>query len=427
MKILFITRGSLVGSNNSGNTIINIFSGMENVEFYNLFFRAEAPNTALCKASCQMSEVSILCRLKGGGDPVTVTEGQGTCTADVSAVQEQSLYAKNRNQKSRLMWFGRELLWKTRLWHNKTFEDFVHMVKPDLIFMPSYGCWYPYEVLQAVHKLLPQVPVFLYHFDDNYSLHQRSFYPSFWAYRFILRRHIRKAEKIASKTYVISQVQKRDYEKMLKVPCSILTKGADFSEEKKSPVCVHEPVRLCYTGNVGDGRLEILLKISGALAKAGAGELHVYSATRLSESQQAQVDGDRHMIFHGAIAPEQVRGVQEMADVLIHVEDFSRQNRMLTRHSISTKIFDYLGVPRCILAVGPKDIASMTFLQQEGAAVTVNDLAQLEKTVAELVGDKEKIAMQAEKAWQYGKKTLDIKAIQSSLREDMECFVKGAL
>ena len=418
MKILFITRGSLVGSNNSGNTIINIFGGMEDVTFYNLYFRAEASNTQLCERSCQVSEVSLMRRLKGGSDPVTVTARASSAPQTEGAEQEQSIYAKNRNQRSRLMWFGRELLWKTRLWNNKTLHDFIHEVSPDLIFMPSYGCWYPYEVLQTVHKLIPNVPVFLYHFDDNYSLNQSSFYPSFWLYRFRLRHHIRKAQKIASKTYVISQVQKDDYDRMLKLNCDLLTKGAEFSDENKSPVQVHDPVRLCYTGNLGDGRLEILQKISASLAKAGCGELHIYSATKLLPQQQEALERDPHIVFHGAIAPQQVRQVQCESDILIHVEDFSKRNRKLTRHSISTKIFDYLAVPRCVLAVGPADIASMTFLKD--AAITVNDLSRLDDTVARLVTDPKRIEQQAEAAWQYGRKHLDIGVITERLREDMK-------
>lgn len=420
MKILFITRGSLVASNNSGNTIINIFGGMEDISFYNLYFRAEAPNTQLCELSCQISEISLIRKLKGGGDPVTVTPRDRQQTLTASAQQEQSIYAKARHQKSRLMWFGRELLWKTKLWNNDTFRDLIKEVSPDLIFMPAYGCWYPYEILQAVHRLLPEVPVFLYHFDDNYSLNQSSVYPSFWIYRFILRHHIRRAEKIAKKTYVISQVQKEDYERMLGIGCSILTKGGDFSEEKRTPLQIHDPVRLCYTGNLGDGRFEILQKISAALQKAGAGELHIYSATQLSAQQQAQTADDPRMVFHGSIPPEQVREVQLSSDILVHVESFSKHSRKLNRHSISTKIFDYLNIPRCVLAVGPEDIASMAFLGQDDAAVTVYKEDTLDEAVASLVTDHDRILQQAENAWAYGKKHLDIHTIRAMLKQDME-------
>jgi hypothetical protein len=432
MRILFITRGSLVGSNNTGNTIINLFSGIEGMKFYNLYLRSESPNTDLCKISYQVSEISIIKNIFGKGEvgkksyQITYEEYASIYEEDAieDAINERDLYLNAKRFNSRILWIIREWLWNLGTWENENLTQFIEEVSPDLIIMPAYGCCYPYKILEFIHFNYPTVPIFLYHIDDNYSLKQFSLSMSYWIYRFMLRRYISRAVQFASMNYVISEIQRIEYEKAFKRSCSILTKGSDYANNKKSCKEIGDNISLVYTGNIGDGRFDILVMIGKALDNIGMGELLVYSPNPLTNRMKKQIKGLHRMKFMGAIKPDYVKEVQQHADILVHVESTKLKNRLAVRHSISTKVFDYLNIPRCILAIGPSGVASIEFLRSNDAALVITNLKEIERVLNELVCNKALIAEYAEKAWQTGKKNFDIHKIQQMLKSDMERFLE---
>jgi hypothetical protein len=59
------------------------------------------------------------------------------------------------------------------------------------------------------------------------------------------------------------------------------------------------------------------------------------------------------------------------ADVLVHVESFDYSSRRSTVLSMSTKIPEYLSSGGCIMAIGPKDIASIRYLKETKSAIVV--------------------------------------------------------
>lgn len=427
MRVLFITRGSLVGSNNTGNTIINIFSGIPDIEIYNLFLREEKPNENLCKISCQISELSLIKYLTKRSEPVTITYGsQHKAYYDERNIKlERKAYDKLRNSNSKIPWFGRELLWALGAWKNKKFEKFLEEASPEIIFMPAYGCWYPYRVLNYIHKKRKSVPVFIYHVDDNYSFDQSSFLPSFWLYRIGLRKWIRSAERYAAKTYAISDSLKNSYDKYLNVDCTILTKGSVYDEDRKAGKPLGDIIQLCYTGNIGDGRMDVLIRLGRALDKAGNAQLHIYSGNEITKEHESIIKSVSSIVFHGKAAFEKIKNIQEAADILVHVESFSPKNVKLTKYSVSTKLFDYFNIPKCILAVGPAAIASIDLLKKGDAGYVIDDIESIDESVVSLLQNREMIKTYKEKAWKFGQEHFSIEIIQRKVFEDFVLALKG--
>ena len=60
VKVLVISRGPFSSDNNTGNTLINLFSKVENLEIHNLYFRTEKPGRNPCKSIFQISEKQII-------------------------------------------------------------------------------------------------------------------------------------------------------------------------------------------------------------------------------------------------------------------------------------------------------------------------------------------------------------------------------
>lgn len=92
----------------------------------------------------------------------------------------------------------------------------------------------------------------------------------------------------------------------------------------------------------------------------------------------------------GSVPYEEVPGLQQTADVLVHVESrLHGRDQARTWLSVSTKIPQYLAAGRPILAMGPGDLASMEYLRHSGAAevLDTDDPAVITATVRRLATD----------------------------------------
>ena len=402
MRILVISRSAWDAGNNTGNTLQNFFADSP-FEMYNLYMRAEAPGKNPCKAIFHITEAQLvrsLLRHEDCGAAVKAEMG----SKDKSAAHEKQLYDKVKRHNFYLFHFLRELLWNMGKWKNHNLEDFLDEVKPDILFMPAFGCLYPYKILLHIQKLTG-AKIVLFHADDNYSLRQFHFSPLYWLYRFRLRSLIRKAVKCSAANYCISPLQKKEYEKAFGVPCKLLQKFVDFSKipPKKE---LSKPIKIVYTGNLATGRWKTLALIAEALKRINENGvravLYIYSATVLAPKSEKRLDDGKNSFFLGAVSPQEVDRVQNEADILLHAESFGRRDRFTVRQSFSTKIVDYFKRRRCLLAVGPKDVASMDCLITGKCAYTITTPTELTEKLDFLLSHPEEINAYAERSFQYG-------------------------
>jgi hypothetical protein len=91
------------------------------------------------------------------------------------------------------------------------------------------------------------------------------------------------------------------------------------------------------------------------------------------------------MEFKGCLNAAEVEQVIGQSDILVHVESMDRLSRRLTRLSVSTKIPQYLASGKCLLAVGPPEVASMRYVRDHEAAMVITDLKTLRGALEELI------------------------------------------
>ncbi len=150
-------------------------------------------------------------------------------------------------------------------------------------------------------------------------------------------------------------------------------------------------VRLCFIGSLLPNRWQPLHSIAMALemlrARGIAGELVIYSPPEDLRRFGKYLEGCEAIVMGGTAAPDEVRGLQLGANVLVHVESFDETSRQLTRFSLSTKIPQYLMAGRCIFAVGPAEAASIRYIADSGSgiAVSTDDPAALCATLERLL------------------------------------------
>lgn len=419
MRVLVITRAPWRNDNNTGNTMTNFFSDTKDVEFYNLYFRDQLPKNDIVVKSFAISEGQLIKNLLKR-TPV----GKEVCEQDTTSLNsEDSIYKSAKKIGTILLTFVRDMLWSIGRWKSNNFKKFLEEIKPDVVFMPVFNCFYPHKILQFVKKQTG-AKIILFHADDNYTLKQFSLSPLYWLYRFNLRKWVRKSVKISDVNYAISYIQKEEYEKAFNKPFKVLTKGLDFDETPKFKTEYNSPLQLVFTGNIGVNRWKSLAIIAEALKEINAhgikAQMKIYTATPITEKMEKALNIEDSSKIMGFVDSNEVAGIQSNADMLIHVEAMDLKNKLLVRQSFSTKLVDYFKSARSILAVGPKDVASIDHLIRNDCAIVADNKQELIQNLTECINNNNKLTEIAVKGYECGKKHHNKESIYNMLYEDIK-------
>lgn len=260
MRILAISRAPWRNDNSIGNTFTNLFQDFTDAEIYSLCMREQPPQNNIALRNFCISEGQLLRNLLHK----TPVGTENTAIDDSGNETEKNIYDKAKKNNSVGLSLARELLWSVGKWKNENLKAYIKEVNPDIIFFPVFNCFYPHKILKYI-KSLTDAPVILFHADDNYTLRQFSLSPMYWLYRFMLRKWVRSSVRLSALNYVISDVQKQDYEKAFRKECKVLTKSADFATSPAYKTDYNSPLQLVFTGNIGLNRWKSLAIIAKAL------------------------------------------------------------------------------------------------------------------------------------------------------------------
>ncbi len=152
-----------------------------------------------------------------------------------------------------------------------------------------------------------------------------------------------------------------------------MTKSAKVESESLTSVPLYNPLRLVYMGQVLYGRLETLITMAKAISDLNSDEvrftLDIYTHNSISEEDRTRLLAGGNVFLKDPVPYQEVQNVIAGNDVVVFVETFDPQISKISRLSFSTKICDYLGSGKCILAAGPSDTASIEYLAEEDAAI----------------------------------------------------------
>lgn len=378
MRILVISRSPWRNDNNTGNTLTDFFKDIPETEVFSLCMREQLPQNEVSQRNFYISEKQLIKRLI---NRKAVVGAENFCGNDTESVSyEKRIYDTAKKHSNYILYFARELLWSTGSWKNENLQNYIAEIHPDIIFFPVFGCFYPHKILQYITSLC-SAKVVLFHADDNYTCKQFHVSPIYWLYRLILRKWVRKSVAISDLNYVISEVQKTDYDKAFNKEHKILTKFADFSDTIQPKDQYNTPLQLIFTGNININRWKSLALIADVLRKINVqetkAELRIYTATPVTEQMREKLDIPGCSYLMGSVLSNEIPEIQSKADMLVHVEAMDLKNRLVVRQSFSTKLVDYMKSGRPILAVGPQEVASISHLIKHDcgiAAQTENDL-----------------------------------------------------
>lgn len=386
IRILLVTRESLRKDRNEGNVLLNLFDGLP-VELAHVCCKPELPDNDICKGRYfRITDKMVL-------QKIFRDLPMGTTAQREPPQLEQNLQGKStrvydffRNHNWSFFYLLQDLLWRMTGFESPALDKFIDDFKPDIVFAPLTPYWYANRMQ---NKLIRRagVSAATYLYDDIYSLQQYSFSPFYWLHRFAVRSSIQKNLPLYSFAYTMTEQQKGEYEKLLRIPMRVLRKCVPQRQCIRIP---HDGIRMIYAGNIYYGRDKTLAMVADAvrtMQKEGQNvQMHIYTSSPIKRRMCKKLNDGTASIVHSAICMQELEKQYAQSDIALHVESFQKKNALVTRLSFSTKIVDCLASGCAVLAICPEMNAGWQYLRDEKAALCVSDTGQIETAVRQLVG-----------------------------------------
>ncbi len=421
MRILVLSNTPWADDNSFGNSYSNIFNGIQGLQFANIYLQCGEPENNFDMCYFQITEKSLLRNLIDSKKP----SGMQVFPKDRRGRIPEKTAVKGFDQAKKMRWqimfWARNFIWKIGRWKSDRLNTFLDDFQPDLIFQPIYSKPYINDIALYI-KEYTKVPMLGYISDDNYTLRQFSISPLYWIDRLWSRKKVKAVIEKCKILYVISQIQKEEYEKIFTPPCKILTKCADFSDNAPEWELSENNIRMLYAGNIGEGRWNSLALISAAVTRLRREgykiQLDIYTATPQTKKMRKvlNVPGSK---LHSSVSYEKVLEIQNKSDILVHAEGLSLKSRMAIHQSFSTKLVDYFSLGKCIFAIGAEDVASIKHLKDNDAAVIAEDKRMVYNKIRWLLLDTSRILEFGKKAYYCGAKYHNRIEIQEMLMQDL--------
>lgn len=390
-KVLIVSRNVWDDTKGTSSTLTNLFQDYDPDKLAHIYIETNMPNTYYCHKFFQISEFSLVhklyrWRLKTGH---AIDTHQMTVKPVEDRIANQEASAMNYVRGHRSVWlsFARELLWWFNGWKGKELKQFILDFDPDVIWMdgsplPLMNRLYDY-VLKIAKK-----PAVIFMQDDVYTYESCGPKLSHKLYKWMLRKHVKKVVQQCDAMFVISPKMKKEYDSIFGVNSILITKGVDIDRIPPISHKTHNPIRLVYLGQVIYGRIYSLLSIAKALEKINAEgvktQLFIYTNNQINEDEKKKLLVKDSVFLMPPVPYSEVPRVMNENDVVVFVESFEPQFCNVARLSFSTKICDYLASGKCILAIGPGNIAPIEYFKEEDAAVVATSKDEIMDAIQRL-------------------------------------------
>ena len=406
MRVLVLSLNAWNLSNSTGNTISNLFSELDKKDdIANIYCRNEAIDNTICKKYFKITEEDILRSIlvpNKCGNVVDYNSREGVNKSSEQVISKSERLKKYRSTSLLLI---RELIWDIPVWKNKKLKDFVCGFEPDIIYMHGHYNLYMHKVLDFCQEV-SGAKVVMYWGDDMYG--RKSKAPLSFFYESLLRKRFRKSIDLSSLLFGGSLQLCREYTRIFGKEFSPFFKECKHIRfEEKS--CMGNTISIVYAGNLLYGRESIMVDFVKALKNANKkGLLHhfvlkIYSNTIPSTESLLFLDDKKNSHFMGCKPYSQVCDEMDKSELALFIESFDKKNILSTRLSFSTKIIDCMQSTAGILAIGPKELASIDYISKNSLGYTITSVGDIETKMVFLAEHPEEINLMNKKKVEFAK------------------------
>lgn len=428
MNILVFGEAAWDDRNSFGNTVSNLLCGeiWSQDNFSNFYAREQMPNNNMVNVNyyniSALKIVKGVLKLKIKGRAFSSEEVLRR-PKDLNIVHtiERKRIDKLHTGKHEFIYYGHELIWRSKIWINRYFKAYIKENAPDILFAFATSPYVLWPITQYL-KNHTTCKVVLLIADDVYGSYDSvSFYRKGY-----LKRGFAKCIEAADLLYGASDELSRHYAKGFGKPVHTLYKGCDLSQEPKR--CLNGPLRFVYAGNLFWGRDDTLAEIAVILNKINAGSvkavLEIYTGATITDETRKKLDIPGTSQIMGLRPYDEIKAIMHDADVVLHVESFEPHTIDYVRYSFSTKIIDCLQSGAQVLGIGPVGIASIEYLRNIDGVLIADEREKIGDTITQIIGDPDLIMKNVEKIRKYALEKHEKSVVQRKLRESFAALTR---
>ncbi len=262
---------------------------------------------------------------------------------------------------------------KDRRWkkadYSKAF-DWIDQFNPDVVFFQGFSMAYGYDFALNVCKR-NNIPMILELTDDyTHRLYPLSIVEKINQVRYM--KVFTEAIRFASKTIVISDLMKEEYESRYGGNMDVMMNTVNAINPDSD--CDRIPNDYVYAGNLLLNRWKVLRNLGKALLQVSQkATLNIYTPDVPPKHILKSLSKISSIRYGGRLSKEELESRLKKCEYVVHVEAFDKKNRKITRLSMSTKISEYVASGAKVLAIGPSDVASMQCLVNNNIGICIND------------------------------------------------------
>lgn len=384
-RVLFVSVNPFSATSNNGKTFASFFREYPKEKLAQLFFHREIPSSDVCDHYYQLTDEDVLAAFprvkRAQGRPIEVQTPQRDA-AFTPAVH-------NKLKASRWVRLARQVLWRGVDLGRGQASRWISEFDPEVIFF----CGGDFaSIFPEVRKLARRCGADLvFYITDDYILPVQGTTIGHRVMRWWTRAATMSLVGESSLVLTIGDAMSREYSRTFDIASTPIMNMVKISDP--APATQTDGLELVYAGSFHSNRWRTLAALGSVVAEQSAqgvrATLHLYGPEPESHWLEALLSSGA-VEYHGLVDPDALTDVFADASALVHVESDDPESRIATALSISTKIPEYLASGRPVVAVGPRGIASIDYLEANQVALvaTPDDTAAMMRAVAAL-GDAE--------------------------------------
>lgn len=420
-KVLAIGHNCFSKEGSNGRTLANLFTNWPTDSLAQFYISNEIPNSYVCNNYYRVKDIEALKAFFGKktvGGRINTADKKSKNIQDNNEKKKKSslidsLYKRFR-KRSPIKYIIRNKIWDSNKWKSDDFYSWIDDFNPDVILVVMGDYAFMLRIALSIAKKR-NIPLVIYNSEDFYFKGIKSKSPIYNFYRKDYETTVREVISYSSYSIYNSEMLQDTYSKEFDYESTVIMNATDLKplENKKE----NKPLVVSYLGSLGVGRHESLIKVANELNKLDSNiYLNVYGEIRYEEVEKA-LKSCSSIKLKGFVPYNEVVRVMRTSDLLVHVESFNDYYKEYVKHGFSTKIADSLASGTCLFVFAPSSIAFVKYLQKTDAAYVVTDEKKLEKSIKEIIENKElRLA--------YEKKGYEVALKNHSLSNNAEKFEK---
>ncbi|MGM7448766.1 hypothetical protein ACP7H9_09630 [Idiomarina sp. ST20R2A10] len=421
-KVLIVSNNALSSSYNNGRTLNAIFSDFKKGSISQIFFNDERPESNVAESFYRITGreqfVSFFKKDRySAGHTVERKSNVESEKKAQSLVSRLTHFVNSYLGYSKL--FLRDFLYSFGIRKNQKLYEWAVDQNPEMLFFVVGNSKFSINFsIDLASKL--NIPIFVY-ITDDYVIHNRPVKSIIGKlYHSSLFSSYERLFDLSKGNFFIGQYMKEEFNRVFGVTGECLINCNLVEGSRKTKFATNRKVKVVYAGGLHLGRTKSLLIFADIMKSICSVNnydfsLEVYTNENPKALLSSKAKG-LNVNYRGSLPWNELQHKLIDADFLLHVESFEPKVRKKTQLSLSTKIPEYMSTGTCILAFGPKEIASIKLFLDEpvGVAVVPNDqecLERLERALTDIFF-REEISVNA---LRYSEKAFSPRVIQSRL------------